>query len=55
MFKVLFGGTEIFSAPQVEPAIAFALELHRISNVAHVIVVVDNLDNDVVSLMSEKK
>lgn len=55
MFKVLFGGTVIFSASQVEPAIAFALELHRISNVSHVITVVDNLDKDVVSLMSEQK
>lgn len=55
MFKVLFGGTEIYSAPHVEPALAFALELHRISNVFHVITVVDNLENDVVSLMSEKK
>lgn len=55
MFKVLFCGREIYSAPQVEPAIAFALEIHRISNVPHVVTVVDSLDKDVVSLLSDKK
>lgn len=39
MYKVNVNGAEVFQSPTMEPAVAFALELHRICNVKHTIVV----------------
>lgn len=55
MYKVLFCAfapnsvsSVIFEAPVVEAAVAFALELHRISNVPHTVSVYDSEDAEVV-------
>lgn len=55
MYKVLFCGfapnsvsSVIFEAPVVEAAVAFALELHRISNVPHLVSVYDSDEAEVV-------
>lgn len=37
MFKVNFGSITVFEAPTVEAALSFALEIHRVSNVEHVV------------------
>lgn len=55
MYKVLFCGfapnsvsSVIFEAPVVEAAVAFALDLHRLSNVPHSVSVYDSDEAEVV-------
>lgn len=55
MYKVLFESVTVYEAPSIEPCLAFALELHRISNVPHRIGVVDTASVVVVKLEAVSK
>lgn len=41
MYKVFFESNEAYRSPSIEDALAFALSLHRSSNVSHTISVYD--------------
>lgn len=63
MYRVFFldtlsdlrNGSVVFQAPIVEAALAFALELHRISNVPHRVSVLDSStpDRETLALIKE--
>lgn len=45
MFKVFFNDIEVFNAPNLEEALALALNLHRLSRIEHKIGVFDVSDD----------
>lgn len=46
MYKVFFENAEIFQTSSMEDAVAMGLNLHRASNVPHVVKIYDPMNDD---------